>query len=330
MTDRDSAIDRLVGTRRLRPIEALPWVIAIAAYFLLPQYLQLGTQILYTILYALSLDLLLGYTGIVTLGHAAYFGTGAYTAGLLAVAGWHEPITGLLLAMAVSGLLGLLSGAVILRTQGLALLMLGMAVTLLLYEAANNQNAITGGADGLQGVEIARVFGLFAFDMYGRVTYLYALGVLFLAWLLMRAIVHAPFGRSLVGIRQNPTRMLSIGVSVYRRRLVAFTIAASLAGLAGGLAAQTNQFVSLDALSFDMSGTAVLILVLGGPGRLYGAFIGATILMVAQDTLSKDDPIFWMFWLGLFVIALVLFVRGGALGLLDAGMSRLRKLRGAP
>ena len=256
--------------------------------------------------------------------------TGAYAAGLLAVAGWHEPITGLLVAMAVSGLLGLLTGAVILRTQGLALLMLGMAVTLLLYEAANNQNAITGGDDGLQGIEIAKVLGLFAFDMYGRVTYLYALGVLFLAWLLMRAIVHAPFGRSLVGIRQNPTRMLAIGVSVYRRRLVAFTIAAALAGLAGGLAAQTNQFVSLDALSFDMSGTAVLILVLGGPGRLYGAFIGATVLMVAQDTLSKDDPVFWMFWLGLFVIALVLFVRGGALGLLDAGLARLRRLRRSP
>ena len=328
MSGRETALQRIADGRRLRPAEALPWIVAIAVYFVLPQYLQLGTQILYMILYALSLDLLLGYTGIVTLGHAAYFGTGAYTAGLIAVAGWREPITGLLAAMAVAGVLGLLTGAVILRTRGLAVLMLGMAVALLLYEVANNRSNFTGGADGLQGISIAPVLGLFRFDMYGRVSYLYALAALVLAWLLMRAIVHAPFGRSLVGIRQNPTRMEAIGVSVYRRRLVAFTIAASLAGLAGGVSAQTNQFVNLDALGFDMSGTALLILVLGGPGRLYGAFIGATVLMVAQDTLSKDDPIFWMFWLGLFVIAMVLFMRGGALGMLDAALARTRRWRG--
>jgi branched-chain amino acid transport system permease protein len=330
---KSAAVEQLMRARRLHLGEALPWLVALGVYFGLPDYLQLGTQILSMILFAMSLDLLLGYTGIVTLGHAAYYGAGAYTAGLLAANGWTEALSGLLAATLVAGVLGVITGAVILRTKGLTLLMLGMAITLLLGETANNLNDITGGADGLQGITIAPVLGLFHFDMYGRATYLYALAVLFLVWLLMRQIVHAPFGRSLVGIRQNPARMQAIGVSVWHRKLVAYGISTALAGLAGGLSAQTNQFVSLDVLSFDLSGTVVLTLVLGGPGRLYGAFVGATILMVAQDALSKDSPVFWTFWLGLFVIGLVLFVRGGALGVLDAARARLRRaprLRHAP
>ncbi len=327
MTAREAAIAKLMTRRRLHWVELLPWAIGIGVYFLLPDYLQLGGQILSMILFALSLDLLLGYTGIVTLGHAAFFGLGAYTAGLLAVAGWHEPISGLLAAAAASATLGLIMGVVILRTTGLALLMLGMAITLLLYEVANSLNWLTGGADGLSGVEIAPVLGRFAFDMFGRASYLYALAVLFCAWLLVRRIVHAPFGRSLVGIRQNPRRMTAMGVSVFGRRLIVFVISTGLAGLAGGLSAQINQFVSLEVLSFDLSGTVLLMLVLGGPGRLYGAFLGASVLMIAQDSLAKENPVFWLFWLGLFVIAMVLFIPGGVLGLL--GRLRLRREGGA-
>ena len=325
MSARDAAVGRLIARQRPRAIEALPWVAALAAYFLLPQYLQLGTQILEMILFALSLDLLLGYTGIVTLGHPAYYGLGAYTAGLLGVHGWHEPLSGLAIATLAAAGLGALTGAVMLRTSGLALLMLGMAVTLTLGEAANSLNWLTGGDDGLQGVDIAPIFGRFGFDMYGRTAYLYALAVLFLGWLVVRHIVHAPFGRSLVGIRQNPARMQAIGVSVWRRKLAAFTISAGLAGLAGGLTAQANQFVTLDVFSLDLSGLVVLILVIGGPGRLYGAFVGATLYMIAQDRISKDDPIFWLFWVGLFVIAMVIFVRGGALGIVDRAWALLRR-----
>lgn len=323
--DREAAIGALTGARRFRPVETLPWIAALGVFFLLPDYLQLGSQVLAMILFAMSLDLLLGYTGVVTLGHAAFFGLGAYAAGLLSVGGWTEPFSGLVVAAAASALLGAITGAVILRTSGLALLMLGMAITLLLHEVANNLNAITGGDDGLQGITLAPVFGLFGFDLFGRTAYLYALGVLFVAWLFMRHIVHAPFGRSLVGIRENPRRMEAIGVSVWGRKLAAFVISAGMAGLAGGVSAQTNQFASLDELSFDLSGTVVLTLVLGGPGRLYGAFVGATLLMVAQDTLAKENPMFWRFWLGLFVIALVLFMRGGVLGIVDAGLARLRR-----
>jgi branched-chain amino acid transport system permease protein len=324
------AVERLLAERRLRLVEGLPWLVALGVFFFLPDYLQLGTQVLEMILFALSLDLLLGYTGIVTLGHSAYYGAGAYTAGLLAVAGWTEPLSGLLAATGVAAVLGVLSGAVILRTTGLALLMLGLATTLLLGEVANSFGSITGGADGLQGIATAPILGRFSFDMFGRVGFLYALAVLFFAWIIVRTIVTSPFGRTLIGIRQNPTRMRAIGVSVYGRRLGVFTISAALAGLAGGLAAQTTQFVTLDVFSVDLSGSVLLVLIIGGPGRLYGAFAGATVYFVAQDSLAKQDPVFWLFWLGLIVIAIVLFVRGGILGLSDAVQRRLNILRRAP
>jgi branched-chain amino acid transport system permease protein len=311
------AIHQLLSARRFRPVEALPWLLAVAVFFILPQYFQLGSQILIMVLFALSFDLLLGYGGIVTLGHAAYFGAGAYTAGLLAKFGWGEPISALLLSGFVAGLLGTVAGAIILRTKGLALLMLGMAVSLLLLELANHATNITGGADGLQGMNVSPLLGQFEFDMFGKTAYLYSLAILFLAWMLLRHLVNAPFGRSLVGIRQNPARMQALGVSVWGRRLIAFAISSFLAGLAGALSAQTNQFVSLSVFSLELSGMVIVMLVMGGVGRLYGAFVGATVYMVAQDTLSKDQPAFWLFWIGLLLILLVLFNRGGLLGLCD-------------
>lgn len=319
------AINELLSIRRFRPIEALPWLLAIAAYFVFPQYLQLGSQILIMALFALSFDLLLGYGGIVTLGHAAYFGAGAYTAGLLAKYGWSEPISALAISGLVAGLLGVIAGAVILRTKGLALLMLGMAVSLLLLELANHAVQITGGADGLQGMNVAAILGKFDFDMFGKTAYVYALVVLFVAWLFVRHLVNAPFGRSLVGIRQNPARMRALGVSVWTRQLVAFAISSALAGLAGGLSAQTNQFVSLSVFGLELSGIVIVILVLGGVGRLYGGFIGALVYMVAQDTLSKDQPAFWLFWIGLLLVLTVLFNRGGLLGIADLLFQKLKR-----
>jgi branched-chain amino acid transport system permease protein len=319
------AINELLSIRRFRPIEALPWLLAIAAYFVFPQYLQLGSQILIMALFALSFDLLLGYGGIVTLGHAAYFGAGAYTAGLLAKYGWGEPISALAISGLVAGLLGVIAGAVILRTKGLALLMLGMAVSLLLLELANHAVQITGGADGLQGMNVAAILGKFDFDMFGKTAYVYALVVLFAAWLFVRHLVNAPFGRSLVGIRQNPARMRALGVSVWTRQLVAFAISSALAGLAGGLSAQTNQFVSLSVFGLELSGIVIVILVLGGVGRLYGSFVGALVYMVAQDTLSKDQPAFWLFWIGLLLVLTVLFNRGGLLGIADLLFQKLKR-----
>ncbi len=303
--------------RRFGILECLPWLMIGAAYFLLPEMLPLGTQILIMIIFALSLDLLLGYTGIVTLGHAAYFGVGAYTSGLLAVAGWSGPFTGLAAGAAAAAVVGLAMGAIILRTKGLALLMLGMAVTLIFYELANHFPGWTGGADGLQGITVQPILGMFEFDMYGRVGFAYAALVLFVCLLFARHLVRSPFGRSLVGIRENATRMTAIGVAVRRRKLIVFAVAAGMAGLAGALSAQTNQFVGLNVLSFELSGTVLIVLVIGGAGRLYGAFIGAPIYFAAQDILAKGDPVFWLFWLGLILVIVATFARGGVLGLYD-------------
>jgi branched-chain amino acid transport system permease protein len=311
-----AALEHLARRHRLRAHEALPWLVTVAAYFVFPDYLALGAQILATILFALSLDLVLGYAGIVTLGQAAFFGTGAYTAGILAANGWGEPLTGLLAAATAAAAVGFCSGAIILRTSGLTLLMQTLVVATMLLELANKASRITGGADGLQGMDVWPIFGTFRFDLFGRTAYIYCALVLFICWLLVRAIVHSPFGRSLTGIRENVLRMHAVGAPVRSRKLAAYTISAALAGISGALIAQTAQFVGLGVLGLERSGTVLIMLIIGGVGQLYGAFVGVTLYMIAQDRFSAIDPVYWYFWIGLFMIFVVLFARGGVLGLL--------------
>jgi branched-chain amino acid transport system permease protein len=227
-----SPVDALIRRHRLRAIELLPWVTAIAGYIAFSDYLPLGSQILIMILFALSLDLVLGYAGIVTLGHSAFFGVGAYAAGIYAARVSGEPLSGLLVGAVAGAAVGWASGMVILRTQGLALLMLTLAVTALLAEAANKASFITGGADGLQGVDISPIFGVFRFDLFGRTAYVYCLVVLFLAWLFVRHLVHSSFGQSLIGIRENMMRMHAIGSPV-RRRLLSIRLPQRLPVLPG-------------------------------------------------------------------------------------------------
>jgi branched-chain amino acid transport system permease protein len=305
----------LAARHRWRWPEALPWLAAVAAFFLFPGYLALGAQILASILYGLSIDLVLGYGGIVTLGQAAFFGTGAYTAGLLAAHGMGAPEPGLIAAGLAAAALGALSGLAVLRLSGLAQLMATLMVAAMLQSAADKASAITGGADGLQNMAVGKVLGLFAFGLYGRTAYLYALAVLFLCFLGMRALVHSPFGRSLVGMRENAARMTALGAPVFARRLIAYTIAAGMAGISGALYAQSTGFVAPDSLGFDRSGNILVMLLLGGIGRLYGAFIGVPLFMVAQDRLSDLDPAYWYFWIGLGLVLMVRFARGGILGL---------------
>jgi branched-chain amino acid transport system permease protein len=315
--NRDAAIHAFARRHRFRLFEAVPWLISLAAFVAFPGYLSLGSQILATILFVMSADLVVGYAGIVTLGHAAFFGTGAYTAGLLAAHGWGEPISGLVAGAAVAGLVGLLSGLVILRTTGLALLMQTLVVASMLLEAANKAHSITGGDDGLQGVVVWPIFGAFRFDMFGRVAYGYCLAVLLIAWLVTRTIVHSPFGRSLTGMRENVRRMHAIGAPVFRRRLVVYAISAALAGASGALIAQTTQFVGLTSLSLERSGNALIMLTIGGFGRLYGAFIGVPLYMIAQDQFAEIEPVYWYFWIGLLMVAVVMFARGGIIGLFE-------------
>lgn len=306
-----------------RAVEVVFWLLPLAGFFLAPGYLVMGSQILIVSLFAMSLDLLLGYAGIVSLGHAAFFGVGAYTAGLLAAHGWGEPLTGLLAAAAMSALVGFLVSFLVVRGEDLARLMVTLGVGLLLFEAANRAAFITGGVDGLSGVTMWKLFGAFPFDLAGRTAFLYAYGVLLLVFLALRRMMNSPFGLSLRGIRENRKRMPAIGAPVGRRLVAVFTLGASVAGIAGALLAQTTQFVGLDTLGFERSADLLIMLVLGGTGRLYGAVVGTFIFMVAQDYLSGINPVYWQFWLGLLLVFFVFFARGGILGALEALWKRL-------
>ena len=310
-------IDAYARSHRLKWWELLPWVAAAVVWFVFDDYLALAAQVAIAILFALSLDLVLGYAGIVTLGHAAFFGTGAYAAGIYAVHVSGEPLSGLLIGGLAAATIGLASGLVLLRTSGLTLLMLTLAVAAMLAEAANRAHGLTGGSDGLQGISIDPVFGLFRFDLFGKTAYLYCVGVLFLAWVFVRRAVHSPFGQSLTGIRENVARMHAIGAPVRARLAIGYTVSAALAGVAGALSAQTTQFVGLSTMGFERSGAIVIMLVLGGVGRIYGAFLGAALYMIAQDRLAEANPEFWNFWIGLLLVLMVLFARGGVLGLID-------------
>jgi branched-chain amino acid transport system permease protein len=292
------------------------WLIPIAAYFLFPNYLMLGSQIMITGLFALSLDLILGYAGIVSLGHAAFFGIGAYAAGLLAKHGWGEPVSGLLFAGMVAALAGWAASWLVARSQNLGQLMVTLGIGLMCYEAANKAAFITGGVDGLSGVEMWKVLGLFSFDLRGRTAYIYSFVVLFLLFVAARRLVHSPFGLSLRGIREGSLRMPAIGAPVRRRQVTIFVIAAAMAGVAGALLAQTTQFVGLDSLGFSRSAELLIMLVLGGAGTLYGALIGAAVFMLAQDYVAGVNPTYWQFWIGLLLVLIVLFARNGILGAL--------------
>jgi branched-chain amino acid transport system permease protein len=304
---------------RWKPLEILFWLIPVVAYFLAPGYLVLISQIMIVGLFAMSLDLILGYAGIVSLGHAAFFGLGAYTAGLLAVHGWGEPITGLLAAAAVATLAGYLVSFLVVRGQDLTRLMVTLGIGLMLFEAANKAAFITGGVDGLSGMVVGKLLGVFEFDLSGKTAYVYSFVVLFLLFVTLRRLVNSPFGLSLKGIREGGRRMPAIGADVNKRLTAIFTVGAAVAGVAGALLAQTTQFVGLDSLGFARSAELLIILVLGGTGRLYGALIGAIVFMLAQDYISGLNPAYWQFWIGLLLIVIVLFARGGILG----GLERL-------
>jgi len=313
------------GSSRIRISELAPWVLAIAVYFVAPSYLPLGSYILIMILFALSLDLIVGYGGIVTLGHSAYFGFGAYTAGILAQRLHGDPLLGLAVAAVAAGLLGLATGAVILRTHALTLLMLTLAITSIVLEVASSATWLTNGSDGMHSIPVGPVLGLFRFDMFGTTAYFYCLAVLAACWWLVRTVVHSPFGAALVGTRENDARMRAIGAPVYARRLQVYTLSCSLAGIAGALLTHTTQFAGLSTLGFEISGEVLVMLVLGGVGRLYGAFIGPAVYLLARDELAKQTPEYWYMGIGVLLVVIVLFARGGILGLFDALIKKFSK-----
>jgi branched-chain amino acid transport system permease protein len=309
--------------------EILFWISAFGLILLFPNRHLLLNEIAILGLFALSLDLILGYAGIVSLGHAAFFGVGAYAAGLLAKHGVSEPVTGLLLSGAAAGLVGFLASFMILRGTDLTRLMVTLGVALIFHELANRLDWITGGADGLLGVSVGPILGRFDFDFAGTTAYTYSLTATFLLFLLARRIVHSPFGLSLKALKDNRLRAATIGIAPNRRIIAIYTLAAVYAGMAGALLTQTTQFVSLEVLDFARSADALLVLVIGGSGYLYGGLIGAIAFKLMKDTLSAMTPAYWIFWMGFILVILVLIGRDRLMATLARPFAPLLRLLGA-
>jgi branched-chain amino acid transport system permease protein len=310
---------------RLSWLDALPWAAIALVYVAFPYYLALGTQVMIMITFALALDLALGYGGIATLGHAAFFGIGAYAAGLFALDLSADPIAGLAAAGLAAGIAGALSGAVILRTRGLTLVTLTLAIATMLRELANSLKSLTGGADGLYGFKIAPVLGRFPFDLFGHTGYWYAASVLALVFFLSKALVNSTFGLTMRGIAANPVRMRMLGVPVTRRLITLYAISAAVAGIAGGVSAQVTKLVGLDSLAFTLSGNVLVMLILGGTGSLYGAFLGATCFVVLADRAAAVSPFHWLFALGIVLILAVRYAPQGLTGLIADAARLVRK-----
>ena len=316
-----SAAGSLVRRARWRRPELVFWLIAFAAIAMPAGKHLILNEIAILALFALSLDLILGYAGVISLGHAAFFGFGAYAAGLICKHLTPDPVIGLAAAMVLSSLLGLLTSLLVLRGSDLTRLLVTLGVALVLHEVANALSKWTGGADGLQGMAVGPLLGHFEFDLYGRTAYGYSLAVLFVLFLLARRIVKSPFGLSLMAVRRNSLRASALGVPVNRRLIAVYALAAAYAGAAGALLAQTTAYVSLEVLEFNRSADVLLTLIIGGTGWLYGGIAGAIVFKVLQDLLSSSAPQFWLFWMGLFLVVLALVGRerlvGGIRGLLD-------------
>jgi len=337
----DAGAHMLAGAR-WRWHEGLFWLAAIGLFLLfgdfipgVPTRLMLLSEIISLGLLALSIDLVLGYAGVVTLGQGAFFGLGSYVAGLMAKAGMgafplSDPVVGLLAAAAVSGFAGFVTSFLVLRGSDLTRLMVTLGVALILAELANQMRWLTGGADGLHGVIMGPVLGQWDFDLWGRTAYLYSLAVLFVCFWISRRIVNSPFGLSLKAIKGNALRARAIGVPVNARLVAIYTIAAAIAGVAGALLAQTTQSASPDMIAFHRSADALLILVFGGAGYLYGGLIGAGLFRVMQDVIGNITLQYWQFWLGLVLVLLVLFVRGGVIGLMEGWWNRMTRKGDAP
>src|SRR5713101_9413500 len=304
-------VARFLATRaRWRPLEYAFWLAALASVFLLPGRHLILTEIAWLALFALSLDLILGYAGIISLGHAAFFGLGSYVAALLAKHGViNEPVLALVVSGVCAAVLGFATSFLVLRGSDLTRLMVTLGIALILREIANQIPDITGGADGLQGVTVAPILGTLQFDIFGHVGYGYCLIVLFVLFLLARRIVHSPFGLSLRAVKGNSLRASSIGISVSARLAAVYTLAAFYAGVAGALLAQTTAFASLDVFSFERSADLLLVLIIGGTGYLYGGLIGAVIFKLMQDWIANLTPQYWQFWIGLVLVAIVLIGR---------------------
>ncbi len=303
-----NAMQSLHDLERWKLWEPVLWLLALASPWLLSTHALIINEIAIVALFAVSLDLILGYAGIVSLGHAAFFGMGAYAAALFAKLVMPDPLVGLAFAIVISTALGAVCSLTIMRGTDLTRLMVTMGVAMILMELANKLD-ITGGADGLQGVIMGPLLGRFEFDLQGQTAAWYSISVLLLLFVLARRLVHSPLGGTLKALRDNRLRAMAIGIPVTARLAVVYTIAAGVAGAAGGLMAQTTSFASVDLFAFDRSADLMLLVVIGGTGWLYGGVAGAIVFKLLQDWISSITPQYWTFWIGLFLVVLMLVGR---------------------
>jgi branched-chain amino acid transport system permease protein len=298
-------------------LDVIPFILIAVLYFSAESYLPLCTQIMIMIVFALSLDLILGYGGVESLGQAALFGTGAYAAGIFALRVSSDPLLGLLIAGLAGSLIAVITGPLVLRARGITLVMMTLAVATMLLELANSMRWLTGGADGLYGFRISPLFGRFAFDLQGRTAYVYVAAIFLVVFAICKIVVNSPFGLTIRGIRENPTRMRLLGVPVLRRLVTMYVISGFLAGIAGGLSAQVTQLVALDSFSFVLSGNALIMVILGGTGSLNGAILGAALFVLISDRAAAISPFHWLFALGIALILTVRYAPAGLIGLLQ-------------
>ena len=299
----------LLERSRWKAWEPVVWMLAFAAPWLVSKHALIVNEVAIMALFALSLDLILGYTGIVSLGHAAFLGFGAYAAALFAKHVMPDPLLGLLVGTAAATALGAVCSLTIMRGSDLTRLMVTLGVALILLELANKLDWLTGGSDGLQGVVLGPLFGRFEFDLMGQTAAWYSLSVVLVILLLLRRLIHSPFGATLMAIRDNRLRAMAIGIPVASRLAVIYTVAAGAAGAAGALMAQTTGFVSLDVFALERSADVLLVLVIGGAGWLYGGLAGAVVFKLLHDVIAGITPQYWTFWIGMFLVVLMLVGR---------------------
>lgn len=321
------AREQLGATRRRRWVLALVVALLVAYPFVVPPYLlSLLTEILVLGIFAMSLDLLLGYTGLVSFGHAAFFGVGAYVAGIAAVR--LDPHMGLTLpaALVAAALAAVVIGYLTIRTSGIYFLMLTLAFAQVLYAVAFKWTPVTGGSNGLSGIP-RPALGLVAGG--GELNdptrfYLFVLVVFLLVYAGLRRIVDSAFGHTLVGIRENEARMRAIGCDVGRFKLAAFVIAGTLAGLAGALNTYLNVFVSPAQLNWTTSGQVLVMVIIGGAGTLIGPVLGAGLVLLLQNLVSSQTDR-WLMIMGAVFIIFVLVARSGIVGIWDQLTRRFRR-----
>ena len=296
----------LTRRARWRWSEIAFWLAIVALIVLFPSRDALINEILVSGLFALSLDLILGLAGVVSLGQAAFYGSGAYATAILASQGYNDPTFLLLVGGIVGGVLALVTAPLLLRGSDLTRLMVTMGVALMLGELANRNAWLTGGADGLE-FEMRPVLGLFPIGFTGqRNAAIYSLVVLFLLFVLARRVKQSPFGLSLSAVRENRLRAGALGIATHRRLIGVYALSGAFAGVAGALLAETTQIASLDLFDFHRSADVLLMLVIGGAGYLYGGIIGAALFIVLRDVISAATPQYWEFWIGLLLVVLVL------------------------